>query len=91
MPDERGATTIRIPLELVHRARRVKSANESFNDLVVVALEREVRRRQALQTYAVIQKNRQRIEARIGPHPDSVPLIRSMREDSPRREDGPRA
>jgi hypothetical protein len=77
----RGAMTIRIPVELANRARQIKAAEESFNDLVIEAVEREVRRRQGIQAFAVIQKTRAQVEARTGAQPDSVPLLRTLREE----------
>lgn len=44
---EKEAVTIRFPSELMRQAKRLKSGKESFNELVVEAVEREVRRRKA--------------------------------------------
>lgn len=79
--ERRGAMTVRITPELIERAKRVKAARESFNDLVVEALEREVRRRQGLEAYAKIRRIRTQVEERTGLQPDSADLIRAMREE----------
>jgi len=81
MAQSRGATTIRLPVDRVDRAERVKVVDESFNDLVVDAIEREVRRRQGLHAFAAIQETRDQVETRTGPQPDSVPLIRALRDE----------
>ncbi|MEH2236951.1 YlcI/YnfO family protein [Nostoc sp.] len=39
---EREALTIRFPADLLVKAKKIKEGNESLNDLVVEALEREV-------------------------------------------------
>ena len=77
----RGATTVRLPHELVEQARQVRGDRESFNDLVVEAVEREVRRRQGLKTLKEIRGVREQLHARFGVQPDSVPLIRALREE----------
>ncbi len=45
---EKESVTIRFPSELMRQAKRLKSGKESFNELVVEAVEREVRRRKNL-------------------------------------------
>jgi predicted transcriptional regulator len=44
---KREAVTIRFPAELVRKAKQLKDGGELFNELVVGALEQEVKRRQA--------------------------------------------
>lgn len=81
----REPLTVRFPAELLSEARGVKSEQESLNDLVVAAVEREVRRRQGLQAYDAILRIRERVEAEFGLQPDSTPLIRSLRDGDERR------
>ncbi|MBI2911461.1 MAG: hypothetical protein HYY05_04905 [Chloroflexi bacterium] len=83
---QRDAVTIRLPNDLLCRAKEAKNEGESLNDLVVSALEREVRRRQGLQVLEEIRRLRDEIEAKHGLHPSSVPLIRALREGVGRRE-----
>ena len=72
--------TIRFPSELMWQAKRLKSGKESFNELVVEAVEREVRRRKALEAHDTIQRLRENIKRRTGVHPDPLPLLRQLRE-----------
>ncbi len=82
----REALTIRFPSELLSTARTVKSDHESFNDLVVNAVDREVRRRQGLQTLDEILQTNEEIFQRVGLLPDSTPLIRAFRDGEARRD-----
>lgn len=77
----RRAITIRFPPALVDDARRRTEPDESFNDLVVAALEREARRRSALATLERINELRRKVWARAGKQSSSAPLIRQMREE----------
>ena len=77
---EKEAVTIRFPSELMRQAKRLKSGKESFNELVVEALEREVRRRKALEAHDTIQRLREQVKRRTGVHPDPIPLLRQLRE-----------
>lgn len=77
---QRGIMTVRLPAELLSKAKEVKAARESMNDLIVEAVEREVRRRQGLQAHEIILAQRARVGARTGPQPDVVGLIRALRE-----------
>jgi hypothetical protein len=79
MMETREARTIRFPAQLLISARAVKAERESFNDLVVDAVEREVRRRQRLQAYDDILRVRETVRTRTGLQPDSSPVIRSLR------------
>ncbi|AFZ13239.1 hypothetical protein Cri9333_2372 [Crinalium epipsammum PCC 9333] len=45
---EREAVTVRIPGDLLHQARQLREGSESFNEMVVEAIARKVRRRQSL-------------------------------------------
>lgn len=82
----REARTIRFPSKLLSNAKTVKSDDESFNDLVVNAVDREVRRRQGLETLDEILKTREEIYQRVGLLPDSTPLIRALRDGEARRD-----
>jgi len=83
---QREALTIRFPQELLDGVRESKTNGESLNDLVVSAVEKEVRRRQALRLHAEIVAMNERIRARTGEQPSSVPLIRELREGIGRRD-----
>lgn len=76
----REAMTVRFPGGLIAKAKEVKSERESLNDLVVEAVEREVRRRAAVQAYEAIARVRDAVRSRTGVQPDSGPLIRALRE-----------
>jgi hypothetical protein len=82
---QREALTIRFPVALLSRARKIKAERESLNELVVEAVDREVRRRQGLAAHEAILRIRGRVRARTGPHPDPVPLIRELRAGEERR------
>jgi predicted CopG family antitoxin len=77
---EKEAVTIRFPSELMRQAKRLKSGKESFNELVVEAVEREVRRRKALEAHETIQRLRGQVKQRTGVHPDPIPWLRQLRE-----------
>lgn len=83
---EREAVTIRFPIPLLKQAKQLKDGGESFNELVVEAVEREVKRRQAIATHQSIVKRRAQIKARTGVHPNANALIRSLREGDMRSE-----
>lgn len=83
---EREAMTVRFPAGSIEKAKNVKAERESLNDLVVAAVEREVRRRQGMQALSEIERIREQITARTGWQPDSGPLIRAMRENPRPRE-----
>jgi hypothetical protein len=78
--ETREALTIRFPTQLLSSARAVKAEQESFNDLVVNAVEREVCRRQGLQAYDDILRVRGTVRTRTGLQPDSSGMIRSLRD-----------
>ena len=80
----REAVTIRFPPELLADAKTVKLDSESFNDFVLSTVEREVRRRQGLQTLEEIRKTNEEIYQRVGLLPDSTPLIRALRDGEAR-------
>jgi hypothetical protein len=83
---KREAVTIRFPAELVRKAKQLKDGGELFNELVVGALEQEVKRRQAWAAHQSVIARRAEIKAKTGTHPDSTPLIRSLREGEGRGE-----
>lgn len=81
----REPTTIRFPTEVLTQAREVRTEGESMNELVVHAVEKEVRRRAALGLHEEIVRAAARIKARTGVQPDSAPIIRGLREGKGRR------
>lgn len=83
---EREAVTIRFPAKLVRQAKQLKYGGESFNELVVEAVEREVRRRRALSAHESIVARRAEIKAKTGVQPDATVLIRALRKGEGRRE-----
>jgi hypothetical protein len=76
----RDALTVRFPPVLLSKARDLRTERESLNELVVEAVEREVRRRQGLQAYASIVDLHEGLKGRTGLQPDSSSLIRGLRE-----------
>lgn len=76
---QRESITIRFPSGLLNQAKSLKIDEESFNDLVVEALDHEVRRRQAIAAHSRIQSRRQLILQRAGVQPGSADLIRELR------------
>ncbi|AFZ59806.1 hypothetical protein H6G54_05670 [Anabaena cylindrica FACHB-243] len=83
---EREALTIRFPSELLAKARKLKEGRESFNDLIVEAVEREVRRRRGWAAHQRIIARSETIEARTGIQPTSIDMIRSLREGEGRHD-----
>lgn len=83
--DPREVLTVRVPTELASKARDVKGEHESMNDLVVAALEQEVRRRRAWAAHETILRVRAQVRARTGPQPDAAPLIHELRSGEGRR------
>jgi hypothetical protein len=82
--ETREALTIRFPRDLLAVARRVRGEQESLNELVVEAVDREVRRRSALWAFAEIQRVREGIKNAVGVQSDSGRLIRALREGDER-------
>lgn len=76
----RVALTVRIPEELLDEAKCLKSEQESLNDLIVEAVAREVRCRQARDLADEIAELREEIRRKHGVQPDSSPIIRTLRE-----------
>ncbi|MBK1987693.1 hypothetical protein A0J48_009115 [Sphaerospermopsis aphanizomenoides BCCUSP55] len=83
---EREALTIRFPSELLAKARKIKESSESLNDLIVEALEREVRRRRGWAAHQRIIARSEAIRARTGTQATSTDIIRSLREGEGRRD-----
>jgi len=77
--------TIRFPKAVLTAARKTKGKDESFNDLVVRAVEREAKRRDGVRLFDELIAARDRIWAKAGIQPSSAPLIRAMREGRERR------
>lgn len=76
---EREAVTVRIPGDLLHQARQLREGSESFNEMVVEAIAREVRRRQSLAAHQRIVARSAEVEAKTGIQSSSVDLIRQLR------------
>lgn len=72
--------TVRFPEELLDNAKTVKTEEESLNDLVVLALEREVRRRKGLAAHQRILA----IGRQLPKQPDPTELIHQLREGEER-------
>jgi hypothetical protein len=83
---EREAVTIRIPADLLEQARQFREGSESFNEMVVEAIAREVRRRRSLAAHQRIVARSAEVEAKTGIQPSSVDLIRQLRADEGRRD-----
>ncbi|WP_315789774.1 YlcI/YnfO family protein [Fischerella sp. JS2] len=83
---ERETLTIRFPAQLLQKIRALKRDDESLNDLVVQALEKEMKWRSAWAAHKQIQTIREQVKQRTGVHPDPVPLIRQLREGEGRRD-----
>ncbi|MDJ0902227.1 MAG: YlcI/YnfO family protein [Xenococcus sp. MO_188.B8] len=82
----REAVTIRFPSDLLAQAKQLKKDKESFNELVIKALEQEVRRRKAMIAHQSILARRNKIKARTGIQPEATALIQSLREGEERRD-----
>lgn len=83
--DKRQAVTVRFPEALLAEVRAVRTQPESLNELVVAAVEREVRRRRGEAALTRLRQIREQVYARAGLQPDPVPLIRALREGEGRR------
>lgn len=81
---EREALTVRFPAGLLAQLRLHKSLDESLNDLVIKALEREVRYRRGLAAHHRIVERREKIREKTGTQPNSTDSIRQLREGSER-------
>ncbi|MBW4598052.1 MAG: hypothetical protein KME29_00155 [Calothrix sp. FI2-JRJ7] len=83
---EREAVTIRFPSGLLETAKSFKDGNESFNDLVIDAVERELRRRKGIAAHQRIVARSQKIKNRTDTQESSIDLIRNLREGKERRD-----
>jgi len=83
---EREAVTIRIPADLLEQARQFREGSESFNEMVVEAINREVRRRRSLATHQRIVTRSAEVEAKTGIQSSSVDLIRQLRSGEGQRD-----
>ncbi|MBD2292582.1 hypothetical protein H6G06_03555 [Anabaena sphaerica FACHB-251] len=83
---EREAVTIRIPAVLLQQAKQLRESSESFNEMVVEAIAREVRRRRALAAHQRIVARSAEVEATTGIQSTSVDLIRQLRAGEGRRD-----
>jgi hypothetical protein len=77
---EREALTIRFPSDLLAKARKLKEGSESFNDLVVKAVEHEVRRRRGWAAHQRIIARSETIKAKTGIQPAFIPRPDYLRE-----------
>lgn len=84
--EEREAITVRLPAGLLAKAREIKSADESLNDIFVQAVETEIRHRLGMQALNTIARVREQIKERTGVQPDSAALIHTLREGEGRRD-----
>ncbi|MBD2387658.1 YlcI/YnfO family protein [Cylindrospermum sp. FACHB-282] len=84
---EREAVTVRIPADLLQQARQFREGSESFNEMIVEAIAREVRRRRSLAAHQRIVARSAEVEAATGIQSSSVELIRQLRagEERPKR------
>lgn len=78
--EERTPVTIRFPKELIARAKALKNGSASFNDLVVKALEAEVRRHTWKDLLKATDEEREQTLREQGVLSDSRQLIRELRE-----------
>ena len=83
---EREAVTVRIPADLLQQAKQFREGSESFNELIVEAIAREVRRRRSLAAHQRIVPRSAEVEAKTGIQPSSVDLIRQLRAGEGRRD-----
>lgn len=82
---ERQAVTVRLPTDLLEQVKRFQENRESFNELVVEAVTREVQRRQALAAHQRIVARSAEVERLTGVQPSSIALTRQLREGEGRR------
>lgn len=83
---EREAITVRIPADLLQQARQFRESSESFDEMIVDAIAREVRRRRALAAHQRIVARSAEVEAKTGIQSNSVDLIRQLRVGEERRD-----
>lgn len=78
---QRQPLTILFPADLLSSMDEIKSDAESIDDFIIDAVEREVRRRQGLPAHEKIVRLHEEMRMENPPNPDSVPLIRELREE----------
>jgi hypothetical protein len=83
---EREAVTVRIPADLLQQAKQFREGSESFNEMIVEAIAREVRRRRSLAAHQRIVARSAEVEAKTGIQPSSVDLICQLRAGEGRRD-----
>ncbi len=77
-----AATNVRMPDEVHERLRAwAREEKRSLNDLAVEILDEASRRWAARRALADARRVREAIRAREGDLPDSVPLLRELREE----------
>lgn len=82
---ERQPITVRLPAELIEQAKHLQSNRESFNELVIEAITREVRRRKALAAHERIVIRSAEVEQQTGVQASSLDLIHDLRASEGRR------
>ena len=75
----RSAISIGIPADLLQQAKQFRESRESFNEMLVDAIARQVRRRWALAAHQRIVGRSAEVEAKTGMQSSSVDLIRQLR------------
>lgn len=71
-----GTVSIHIPQALLESAQRLTSPDETLNDIIILALNREVRRRKGLAAHQKILA----LHKELPPQPDDTELIHQLRE-----------
>lgn len=82
---EGQSVTVRLPAGLLEQAKGLQDNSESFNELVVEAITREVRRRKALAAHQRIVVRSAEVEQLTSIQTSSMELIRQLREGEGRR------
>jgi hypothetical protein len=82
---EGQSVTVRLPAELIEQAKHLQANRESFNELVIEAITREVRRRKALAAHQRIVARSAEVEHQTGVQASSLDLIHGLREGEGRR------
>ena len=77
---ERQPVTVRLPAELIEQAKHFQANRESFNELVIEAITREVRRRKALAAHQRIVARSAEVEGQTGVQASSLELLHQLRQ-----------
>ncbi|MCT7960905.1 hypothetical protein NG799_12180 [Laspinema sp. D1] len=77
-----GSVSIHIPQKLLESAQRLSSPDETLNDVVILALDREVRRRKGLAAHQKILA----LNKELPPQPDDTEVINQIRESEGRED-----